>query len=263
MDQYVRDYKADEIVTHTVDNKYDCGNFFKEKDLNFKLLHVNIRSVRKNLDELRIYLSDIKVDFHCIVLSECWNIDDTSVHNIPGYSILYNNSRLNQNDGVVVYIEDSLNYKSKIVLINIIQGLEIELKFGDKNILLTALYRLPSTDSQEFIVGLSSYLEHSRKNYDVHLFLGDININILKDDATTHEYLSTLSGEGFISAVNKPTRIQGSTKTCIDHLFVNCRSEYFKCVPVVIYDAPITDHFLLQDKLFLIKNQLMTNIRKT
>ena len=39
---------------------------------NFSITHLNIRSLRKNIDKLKNFLNDIKGKFSVIVLSEAW-----------------------------------------------------------------------------------------------------------------------------------------------------------------------------------------------
>lgn len=109
MDDYLRDFRVKTIKTHTAENSEDCRAIFSGgSKLDFKLLHTNIRSINKNIDEFRILLTDLNQDFQCIALSETWRIGITDLYNIPGYNLLYNHGDINQNDGFVIYIKDSL-----------------------------------------------------------------------------------------------------------------------------------------------------------
>ena len=47
---------------------------------NFSLLHLNIRSLNKNIDDFREFLASFKGSFSVIVLTECW-CDETAINN--------------------------------------------------------------------------------------------------------------------------------------------------------------------------------------
>lgn len=68
----------------------------------------NIRSIGKNFDEFMIYLSELKDRFDCICLSETWNIENMNNFNIKGYDNYYNQGNINQNDGSVMYIRETI-----------------------------------------------------------------------------------------------------------------------------------------------------------
>ena len=50
--------------------------------------------------------------------------------------------------------------------------------------------------------------------------IGDTNINLLKHSThnDTDDFLNT---SGFIPLINRPTRVQGNTVSCIDHIYTN------------------------------------------
>ena len=100
MNQYVRDFQVHTIKTYLANDVLNCKKFLLNEDsLDFKLFHCNIRSLNENIDELNVVLNNLNEDFHCIVLSETWQIRDTSMFNIAGYyPLLYNEGTINQND---------------------------------------------------------------------------------------------------------------------------------------------------------------------
>lgn len=254
MNRYIEAYRAETIETLSVENINDCKGYFEIGDLGFRILHVNIRSAAKNLQELIVLLNSTEVHFETIVLSECWNIDDTTVHNIQGYKLLYNESRLNKNDGVLVYIQDSLPYTYEVKLIDVTKAMQIEINYLGKIILLTAVYRLPSTSLETFLAHLGNFMENCKRQCDVNIFLGDLNINILNNDHNTQDYLTILSGQGFLSAINMPTRVQNETKSCIDHMFIRQSTESCKCIPLVIKTC-LTDHYSIAAQIVFSKKQ--------
>ena len=69
---------------------------------NFSIIHLNIRSLHKNIDKFKDFLNDIKGKFRIIVLSETW-IDDkadlNSLFHIPDYSFIHEKRKTNHKGG--------------------------------------------------------------------------------------------------------------------------------------------------------------------
>ena len=94
--------------SNLVIENYDARRRYLSENNNpnsIKLIHTNIRSLSKNFEELESVLHKLHHEFEIIVLTECWNLQDKNLFELEGYKIHYNNSRLNQNDGVVMYIK--------------------------------------------------------------------------------------------------------------------------------------------------------------
>ena len=83
-------------------NFYDAPNFSsnkandfskQNKDYNFSILHLNIRSVMKYIDSHRILLPQINFSFKAICLTETWceqeNESDSSLYNLPNYTCIH------------------------------------------------------------------------------------------------------------------------------------------------------------------------------
>ena len=79
----------------------------------FKIAHLNIRSIIKNIDQFRIYVSNHQYDIICI--NETWlddKISDREV-GIDGYDLL-RKDRKRTGGGVAMYIRNSINYKIRL-----------------------------------------------------------------------------------------------------------------------------------------------------
>lgn len=244
MDEYIRDYEFSNVDTYVVDEICEFENkFYSLSDNSLNIFHLNIRSISENLDELVVYLQQLKKKFDLIVLSETFRLADLSLHSLPGYDILYNWGKVNRNDGVVVYIRDTIKYEHEIIGLDNINLLKISLDFNKIKCVFSCVYRLHPTCPYVFSQNLHSYLKTIGRDVDVSVFLGDININILDQKEHTQAYLNVLHQEGYISQINGHTRIQGDRKSCIDHIFMKRNSvENFVAVPFIIRNQ-ITDHF--------------------
>lgn len=106
---------------------------------------------------------------------------------------------------------------------------------------ITGLYRSPQVDTQLFIQNLRQYLERHAHDSN-HIIVGDININILQPDRYGEEYMTMLYEFGFISTINEHTRVQGQSKSCIDHIFIKTNIHIGRICPAVLSDD-MTDHY--------------------
>ena len=119
---------------------------------NFSIIHLNIRSLHKNIDKFKDFLNDIKGKFSVNVLSETWIDDDkadlNSLFHIPNYSFIHEKRKINHKGrGLGIYVHKTLDYK---ILPNLAKNTEnieiftIELENkNSKDILISAVYRPP------------------------------------------------------------------------------------------------------------------------
>lgn len=245
MDAYIRDFHLNTVDTEIANNVKSCNNlFFKTIHPDFKVIHMNIRSINKNLDEFKILLDKLDPEFDCIILSETWLIDDLNIFNMQGYSLIYNEGNINQNDGLVIYVKNTLSYRYNVSNIGTVKALELYLRYQNENILITGVYRPPSTCQIQFLNDLRTYFENCTKNNYLHVFVGDINTNILQNSDVSNEYLNLMYEMRFISTINVETRLQNNSGSCIDHLFVQQKYDENKINPIVL-QSTVTDHFSL------------------
>ena len=94
----------------------------KIKDLNvntsantLSVLHLNIRSMKKNLESFKLFLPNFNFDFSIICFSETW-LDDSfslsqSLYELPKYKCIHQVRSYGKGGGVSIYIHNSLNFK--------------------------------------------------------------------------------------------------------------------------------------------------------
>lgn len=260
MDAFINDINFKTVETQTLDNFNDFhDNLAFTKNTNLKIYHLNIRSLSKNYDELKIFLKQLRCSFDCIVLTETFNIAKTTFFDIEGYTTIYNNGKINKNDGVVIYIKENIDFVWEKHYLGNNCVVKIKMNIYGKSISITPIYRPPATCPKEFIVNLNEYLKNIKKEKNDHnIVIGDLNINILeKNDPVVEEYLNVMAEHGFISTINVYTRVQGDAKSCIDHLFADQISENYEEISPVVYKSSITDHFSV-----LLALELHTEIEK-
>lgn len=247
MNTYIRDFNVEGIETFKLDNVKECNTVLNINNHteNLKILHSNIRSIAKNLDEFKIYIQQFDFNFDCIVFSETWRVYDTTIYNMQGYDLIYNEGDYNQNDGVIIYLKSDISHSYEIISLGTIKALKLKIKYNSKSITLTAVYRSPSSCPHEYNINFKNYLEAQINfNDDYHIIVGDINIDISqKQIEFVSEYLDNLREYGFISTINSYTRVQGNSKSCIDHMFIKSKCTINENLLPIILQSDITDHY--------------------
>lgn len=208
------DISSETVGPLDVTNKIDIN----KKKIN--ILQVNIRSVRKNFDELLSFLETFRFHFcDVLVLSECYQLDSYAEFSIQGYTTHYSHGDINKNDGVLMLIKNHLNADISFHKLNNTKITVSKIMFDYDNITysISCIYRSPHTLVDLFIDDLNEYLSHAKR--DIEIITGDININLLDNsDPKVINYYSALALHGFKAYVNSVTReVSG---TCLDHFFI-------------------------------------------
>lgn len=146
----------------------------------------------------------------------------------------YNTTKqITQNDGVVVYVNKSLQHQVKEIFLADASCLQISL--SDCTIL--CIYRSPSnSNTSNFISSLDLHLKDNHLGKNV-VITGDLNINIILQNTSTTNYLTMLASHGLLPAHRLNTRIN----SCLDHIMINLDPKYYFTKTAVL-ETTITDH---------------------
>lgn len=218
------------------------NSIFRHGSEYLTIFHQNIRSWRRHKNDFEKYISRLSNPFDIICLTETYVIPESFEKRLEGYKHCYNHGRFNRNDGVLVFVNERLGCcKFEIVHIADCKAVEVVISPSDGSgtYTITALYRSPRTNKKKFVVGLNAYLKRNR-DLSNHIILGDMNIDIKKQNAVTKSYLGVMLTHKYISAVNEYTRVTPSSKTCIDHILMKLQNAA-GCTSGVI-DTGITKH---------------------
>lgn len=204
------------------------------------ILHLNIRSLSSNFNELAILIKKFLVKPTVVVCTEAWTVINIHEYDLQGYTIYYTGPGSNQADSTVAYVLDSVPHSACIKKIGEVNSIEIEIATASHDkLLVTGVYRPHGCDQSKFIESLNSAISLTN-NRDTHILLGDFNIDILTDSAATAEYLDQFYANGYISAINTVTRRNPRGGTCLDHIFVKSNIPQIRSYVV---EADITDHY--------------------
>lgn len=234
------------IKNHIVSDHNDSILKNKNNVNTVNFIHLNIRSINKNFENLLILLESLSTSYQIIILSETWKIDCLDKYHIKNYNIYYSEGTHNQNDGVLIYVRNEYlpNFTTIKLNENTFSNMIVEINSIIFNI--TAVYRLPSTDINTFFNDIREILLRNKNKNEVEIFAGDINIDLLKkQDNSTNEYLNLMVENGFIPYINEHTRVTNDNNSCLDHFFIKVptnKSKILNISPIILH-SDITDHF--------------------
>ena len=223
---------------------YDIDSFNKTNfsSSSFRVMHCNIRSLRKNKPKLEIFLAALhNANFDVICVSETFLYPDET-ENFPLHDYTFvGSSRLSRAGGVGAYVRNGLVFgvEEAAVAGAEVLTLRIEGAAGGSHIYLTTIYRRPiQHDLDLFLSELDEYLLKTK--YPQHIITGDMNINLLHNSSSSDHYLDLIHMHNFRSLISVPTRVTLETSTCIDHILTNFSHN-------VVYSGTIacdiSDHF--------------------
>ena len=215
--------------TYYLENDFNHLVVQNSIDSNFSLLHMNIRSLSKNYDQLIVYLSCLKHRFSIIDLSETWtNENNQSLFPIPGYKCLFKNRIDGRGGRVYLYVLDFINFYESDDL-NAYANVKFECvfielsdtQFGRK--VVGSVYRPPDNNLDVFNKGFDCVLNSTVKSKIEYLIAEDYNIDLLKH--TTHEgtsiFLNNIYTHSLLPIITRPTRFGAESSTLIDNIFIN------------------------------------------
>ena len=221
---------------------------------NFSMIHLNIRSAKKNFEKLKDFLSQAGSFFKVLSLTETWFDDRNSeswLYQLPQYTAIHQHRspshKSSRGGGITMYIHVSLSFKCPRELnINTknLESLSIELILkNSKNIILSTIYRPLDGDFKAFNTFLKDAYSISLKSNKLFYTTRDFNLNVLdynKNDKVTKFPILTFE-YGFVLVINKPTRVTKNTATAIDHIITN--SLLHRTLNTGIIKLDISDHF--------------------
>ena len=197
-----------------------------KKPNSIKIMHQNIQSLNSNNLNLVSYIESRNFDIDIIVLTEAWKTNvNTYKYLMENYQFVNKESEYRAG-GIVIYIKENIHWKEikyerktenyDILIISFKNNIK-------NNIILIAVYRHISTDPNKFRKEISEDIDIIKKNHKNKsiIIVGDMNIDITKDEYRNQKYLYEIELKGLKQIVKEPTRITEKSKSLIDHVFMD------------------------------------------
>ena len=212
----------------------------------FSILSLNIRSLRKNFNNLQALLHTLDYTFSVICVSETHLTDDEhKIYNLPGYDCL-SVPRNQFGGGVLIYYLSTMNCTllpeiSKIF--NNFESLFISWSLNGAKYIIGNVYRPPGKSLNSFNQEFSEKIIESLPSTNVYIS-GDFNINLFESCTNNNiDFALNLSEINLQTKITCPTRVfstsVSTSSTLLDHVWDSTSrpSEH------IVISHPISDHF--------------------
>ena len=218
------------------------------KSRGIKLIHQNICSLLRRIDELRLMISELKLGIHILTLSETWLTEDIldAEIEIAGYRVL-RKDRNSKGGGIVAYVRHDVAVVRRTDLETPnVEGLWLEINLpNSRGFLVGLFYRPPDSSSyhdNEFMSTFDGMLDLAVEEGREVIITGDFNCDFLPKRATTSyckQFKSILRTQYFSQIINMATRVTKRSSTLLDLIATNfpqniCRSG--------VVSAGLSDH---------------------
>jgi len=192
------------------------------------IVHINIRSLAKNLPLSEAFICQLNHSPDIIAISETTLRSTTPANfgynvNIYGYNFVHANTETNAG-GFGFYIKEGVDFN---ILPNFgiyssdCENLWIEVKLHNTECAIGVVYRHPAPNHKEFDEKLFKVVDNLNNNKYTYFICGDFNINLMKysRDNTVTEYVDVLHSLSCKALISKPTRITEQSSALIDHIY--------------------------------------------
>ena len=137
----------------------------------FSILHFNIKSIKKNFENFKMFLNSINFTFSIICFSETWldetNSTENSLYELPNYMSKHQVRSDRRGGGVSIYVHKTFDFKVRSDLsINNkdIKSISEEISSNKKqNTLVNTLYQPPNGEIEPFEIFLSNLFNKKLK----------------------------------------------------------------------------------------------------
>ena len=161
---------------------------FSKNNSSLNLIHLNIRSIKSNLDEFLINLMKINFDFHIIVLSETWMSARSDWTFVPGYKAFHSIRMGRQGGGVSILVRsdlDAIELPNYTVNNYIFECITLNVVIKNEKHTVIGVYRPPNSALQLFNTHFFDLIEGvpNKKNCTI---LGDSNVDLNNSSLSVH-----------------------------------------------------------------------------
>jgi len=189
------------------------------------------------LDKLILLLRSLTVRPDIVVISETWlKPEDSQFYNIQGYNAIHN-CRSGGYGGLSIFISEQIEFEElKNEMYRKHQTIILDVKMCGFR--LGALYRDHRSGTvSEYL----KYIDQILEDYPRCLFVGDMNIDILKENSNKRNYFCTLASNNFIllNQIDPQFHTFKTRVSLLDHAFSDIHDRKFN---LEIFDDPLSDH---------------------
>jgi hypothetical protein len=243
---------VDSCLEYYDDNKQvvvDDLDAWLENKYGLIILHLNIRSLNKHWEELKIVICNQLGNFDILILSEISVQVVEEIYCLDGYNSFCKTRKDKLGGGIMLFVKDNIHFVERHDVksdnFESICGL-LETCQTKNKILLLAVYRPPDKNKTKFIEEIETFVVGNEdKSYII--IVGDMNLNLLNgSNKWIQVYENIFASNGYQKCIYGTTREEFRstviTSTCIDHIFIKSTA---KQISSAINTIKISDHYLV------------------
>ena len=214
-------------------NYYSPYGFSQQKSFfssgsSFSLLHNNVRSLRRNLENFQSHLlEELQLHFSVIGVTET-KITNSNLPldfnpSIPNYRFEFVPTPLSAG-GVGMYIHNDRNYTViERTCDEAFQALWVSIHIAKKSTVICGVIYRQHNSPEKFLNYFEQTVEKLSASGRRIFIMTDANINLLSYEWCKYaqEFLHLLQSYSFIPTIDKPTRVRNKSATLIDNIFIN------------------------------------------
>ena len=218
------------------------------------ILTVNVRSLRKNINNLEALVFSLESPPSVICLTETWlnEDDDKFCYLLKGYNCLSSIVRDSRGGGVMIQIHETISLVKELSSCSP-ESAFVQLKAGNFCFQVLTCYNPPRTNKLEFLDISDSFLESCSDDLGI-VICGDFNINTLDCNLISRNYLNAITANGYNFLIDEPTRVSNESATCIDH-YITKNIVVFQSL--VMEAENFTDHYPIYHQFFVTVSKIL------
>ena len=219
-------------------------NTLPSDNSNLTILSYNIRSFNQNKDALFSTFDSFHKFPNILHFSETW-FNEQNVEEIGGFSSYHTFRSVGRSGGSSIYVKSEIPSKKidRLCISNLdIEVCTIEAKIETTVFIIIGIYRPHSGTIENFSSTIESIITDPLVRNRICICLGDVNINMLAEDAHLSIFSQTMYSYHFVPTVTKATRfpvVSHQSPSLLDHIWLNDLRFEFTC-GIIMTD--ITDH---------------------
>ena len=188
---------------------------------------LNINSLLKDIDELKLYVEDGIFDVLAINETKLDQYDTDSLVNLPGYTCIHKDCN-KCGGGVCVYIQNSINFARKLDFEdNDLEMITIEIKKPNSNPFLVTTWYRPPKSPVELFDKFEEIIRKADSTYKEYCILGDLNcdLHVISSKTALHtsKQMDLFNNYQLSQLIEQPTLVTEETKILIDLFITNSK----------------------------------------
>lgn len=189
---YSQDIEDNDFTYEKIHKNISSFNARTQKNTGLCIMHVNVRCLNKNINELSGLVLSLKKKPDIIACTEVWTIFQGVDYNIQGCKWHHNTSAINKCDGTVLYINENFNTHVTIETLGHCKFLSAVIKTTqNEHLKIGVVYRSHDIPKRDFLVSIENYLNLNKKTKN-HFVVGDFNIDTSKKADIEEDFLNTM-----------------------------------------------------------------------